>query len=84
MALGIALAIDEGFPMAKHVAILLLLGFVAYGLSIYCYTYAQRTIGAALSFLLLGERLTNTPLPRGHRRNGHRLLAGRQKQPLIF
>ena len=58
MALGIALAIDEGFPMARHVVILLLLGFVAYGLSIYCYTYAQRTIGAALSFLLLGEPLT--------------------------
>lgn len=27
-------------------------------LSIYCYIYAQRTIGAALSFLLLGEPLT--------------------------
>ncbi len=66
-------ALGEGFPLAKHIAILLLLGFVAYGLSIYCYTYAQRTIGAArtstyyalapfigaaLSFLLLGERLT--------------------------
>ena len=48
----------RGFPLAKHIAILLLLGFVAYGLSIYCYTYAQRTIGAALSFLLLGETLT--------------------------
>jgi hypothetical protein len=35
VALGIALAIDEGFPMAKHIVILLLLGFVAYGLSIY-------------------------------------------------
>ena len=73
MALGIALALGEGFPLAKHIAILLLLGFVAYGLSIYCYTYAQRTIGAArtstyyalapfigaaLSFLLLGEPLT--------------------------
>ena len=57
-ALCIALAIGEGFPLAKHIAILLLLGFVAYGLSIYCYTYAQRTIGAALSFLLLGEPLT--------------------------
>ena len=71
--LCIALAIGEGFPLAKHIAILLLLGFVAYGLSIYCYTYAQRTIGsartstyyalapfigAALSFLLLGEPLT--------------------------
>lgn len=67
------MALGEGFPLAKHIAILLLLGFVAYGLSIYCYTYAQRTIGAArtrtyyalapfigaaLSFLLLGERLT--------------------------
>ena len=66
------MALGEGFPLAKHIAILLLLGFVAYGLSIYCYTYAQRTIGAArtstyyalapfigaaLSFLLLGERL---------------------------
>ena len=67
------MALGEGFPLAKHIAILLLLGFVAYGLSIYCYTYAQRTIGAArtrtyyalapfigaaLSFLLLGEWLT--------------------------
>ncbi len=52
------MALGEGFPLAKHIAILLLLGFVAYGLSIYCYTYAQRTIGAALSFLLLGELLT--------------------------
>jgi drug/metabolite transporter (DMT)-like permease len=66
-------ALGEGFPLAKHIVILLLLGFVAYGLSIYCYTYAQRTIGAArtstyyalapfigaaLSFLLLGEPLT--------------------------
>lgn len=72
-ALGIALAIGECFPAGKHIAILLLLGFVAYGLSIYCYTYAQRIIGAArtstyyalapfigavLSFLLLGEPLT--------------------------
>ena len=66
-------ALGEGFPLTKHIVILLLLGFVAYGLSIYCYTYAQRTIGAArtstyyalapfigaaLSFLLLGEPLT--------------------------
>ena len=49
----------------------MLLGFVAYGLSIYYYTYAQRVIGAArtsayyaiapfigvvLSMLILGER----------------------------
>lgn len=54
-------------------AIILLLGYVAYGLSIYCYTYAQRTIGAAktstyyalapfigalLSILMLGEPVT--------------------------
>ncbi len=72
-ALGIALAIGEGFPAWRHFAILLLLGFVAYGLSIYCYTYAQRSIGAArtstyyalapfigaaLSFPLLGEQPT--------------------------
>lgn len=52
--------------------VLLLLGFVAYGLSIYFYTYAQRTIGAArtgtyyalapfigalLSVLFLGEEI---------------------------
>ena len=41
------MALGESFPLAKHIAILLLLGFVAYGLSIYCYTYAQRTIGTA-------------------------------------
>ena len=55
-------------------AIILLLGYVAYGLSIYCYTYAQRTIGAAktstyyalapfigalLSILMLGEPVTS-------------------------
>lgn len=72
-ALGIALAIGECFPAGKLIAILLLLGFVAYGLSIYCDTYAQRIIGAActstyyalapfigaaLSLLLLGETLT--------------------------
>ena len=68
------MALGEGFPLTKHIVILLLLGFVAYGLSIYCYTYAQRTIGAArtstyyalapfigaaLSFVLLGEPLTS-------------------------
>ena len=68
------MALGEGFPLTKHIVILLLLGFVAYGLSIYCYTYAQRTIGAArtstyyalapfigaaLSFQLLGEPLTS-------------------------
>lgn len=56
-------------------AVILLLGYVAYGLSIYCYTYAQRTIGAAktstyyalapfigalLSILIIGEPITLT------------------------
>jgi drug/metabolite transporter (DMT)-like permease len=51
----------------------MLLGFVAYGMSIFFYTYAQRTIGAAktstfyavapfigmlLSFIILREKLT--------------------------
>ena len=96
-ALCIALAIGEGFPLAKHIAILLLLGFVSYGLSIYCYTYAQRTIGtartstyyalapfigAALSFPA-ARRAADSPLPHRHRRDGRRLLAGRQKRLLI-
>lgn len=46
-ALSIALSLGEAFPMWKHLAILLLLGFVAYGLSIFFYTHAQRGIGAA-------------------------------------
>ncbi len=72
-ALAIALAIGESLPSWRHLAVILLLGYVAYGLSIYCYTYAQRTIGAArtstyyalapfigalLSILLLGEPVT--------------------------
>ena len=46
-ALAIAFAISEHLPQWQHIAIILLLGYVAYGLSIYFYTYAQRTIGAA-------------------------------------
>ncbi len=72
-ALCIALAVKEPFPSAAYIGILLLLGFVAYGLSIYFYTYSQRTIGAArtstyyafapfigafLSFVFLKEHLT--------------------------
>lgn len=72
-ALAIAFAVGEHLPDWQHLAIILLLGYVAYGLSIYCYTYAQRTIGAAktstyyalapfigalLSILLLGEPIT--------------------------
>ncbi len=72
-ALSIALAIGEHLPQWQHLAIILLLGYVAYGLSIYFYTYAQRTIGAAktstyyalapfigalLSIVMLGEPVT--------------------------
>lgn len=72
-ALLIALCVGDDFPSFRHIAIILLLGFVAYGLSIYFYTYAQRTIGAAktstyyalapfigalLSILMLGEPVT--------------------------
>lgn len=72
-ALLIALCVSDDFPSFRHIAIILLLGYVAYGLSIYFYTYAQRTIGAAktstyyalapfigalLSILMLGEPVT--------------------------
>ncbi len=72
-ALAIAFAVGEQLPNWQHIAIILLLGYVAYGLSIYCYTYAQRTIGAAktstyyalapfigalLSIVMLGEPVT--------------------------
>lgn len=72
-ALAIAFAVGEHLPDWQNLAVILLLGYVAYGLSIYCYTYAQRTIGAAktstyyalapfigalLSIFLLGEPLT--------------------------
>ena len=43
----IALAVRERFPALAHMALILLLGFVAYGLSIYFYVYAQRDLGAA-------------------------------------
>ena len=72
-ALIIALVIGEAIPSLWLVAGTCLLGFVSYGLSIYVYTYAQRTIGAAktstyysiapfigalLSIVFLGESLT--------------------------
>ncbi len=69
-ALCIALSLGEAFPMWRQLVILMLLGFVAYGLSIFFYTHAQRGIGAAktstyyalapfigafLSVIILGE-----------------------------
>ena len=70
-ALVVALVIGERLVGAGWLLATMLLGFVAYGLSIYYYTYAQRVIGAArtsayyaiapfigvvLSMLILGER----------------------------
>ncbi len=43
----IGLVIGESLPMWSDILKILLLGFVAYGLSIYFYVYAQRDMGAA-------------------------------------
>ena len=71
----IALVIGEKLPNMKYILPVLLLGFVAYGLSIFTYIRAQKTLGAAktsayyavapfigsfLSFVLLKEPLTAT------------------------
>ena len=69
----IALAVGEKLPDIHYIFPVLLLGFVAYGLSIFTYIRAQKTLGAAktsayyaiapfigafLSFVLLKEELT--------------------------
>ena len=46
-ALLVAMLTGESFPAWGYVPFALLLGFVAYGLSIYFYVYAQRYLGAA-------------------------------------
>lgn len=46
-SLVIAFAIGERLPQFRYILCALLLGFVAYGLSIFFYIYAQRTLGAA-------------------------------------
>ena len=46
-SLLIAFAVGEKVPGMKYILSALLLGFVAYGLSIFFYIYAQRTLGAA-------------------------------------
>ena len=46
-SLGIALAVGEFSFALPHAFLALFLGFVAYGLSIYFYIYAQRYLGAA-------------------------------------
>ena len=72
-ALAIALIKGETVPAVEHVAAALLLGFVAYGLSIFLYVRAQNLLGAAktsayyavapfvgafLSFVILREELS--------------------------
>ena len=69
----IALMIGETLPEPYYAFLVMLLGFVSYGLSIFLYIRAQRSLGAAktsayyavapfvgafLSFVLIGEKLT--------------------------
>lgn len=71
----VALILGERIPEIKYIIIALLLGFVAYGLSIFMYIRAQRDLGAAktsayyavapfvgtfLAFIVNGEKLTLT------------------------
>lgn len=48
-SLVIALVIGEPLPEGALIPAILLLGFVAYGLSIFFYVYAQRKLGAAMT-----------------------------------
>lgn len=74
-SLLVALTVGESFPDIIYILFALLLGFVAYGLSIFTYIRAQKTLGAAktsayyatapfigafLSFILLHEYLNFT------------------------
>lgn len=73
----VAVAVGEKMPAPGYIVLAMLLGFVAYGLSIFLYVRAQRDLGAAktsayyavapfigtfLSFLILGEKLTGAYL----------------------
>jgi len=70
---AIACVIGEKLPSVQYILLAMLLGFIAYGLSIFTYIKAQRDlgaaktsayyaiapfIGAALAFVLLGDELT--------------------------
>jgi len=46
-SLVIALAAGENIPVFKYIVAAMLLGFIAYGFSIFFYVYAQRELGAA-------------------------------------
>lgn len=74
-SLAIALMVGEQFPGLNQILLILLVGFVAYGLSIFTYVRAQRVLGAAktsayyavapfigvaLSILFLNEQVTGT------------------------
>lgn len=74
----IALIIGERLPQIQYVLYAMILGFVAYGLSIFMYIRAQRGLGAAktsayyavapfvgafLAFVINGEKLTATYFP---------------------
>lgn len=76
-SLAIALLKREAMPGLGYIILAMLLGFVAYGLSIFLYVRAQSALGAAktsayyavapfigvfLSFVFLGERLTGVYL----------------------
>lgn len=77
-ALVVAMLMKAPLPVLSYAALALLLGFVAYGLSIFLYIRAQRDLGAAktsayyaaapfvgalLSFIVLGEGLSPLYLP---------------------
>ena len=72
-SLLIVLIKGEQMPALRHIVLALILGYVAYGLSIFLYVRAQRVLGAAktsayyavapfiaafLSFIILDEKLT--------------------------
>lgn len=76
-SLIVALFLGEKIPVISYILLVLLLGFVAYGLSIFTYIRAQKTLGAAktsayyaiapfvgafLSFVLLKEHLSTSYL----------------------
>lgn len=46
-SLIVALIVGEQLPSVTRLMLVLILGFVAYGLSVYFYVYAQRSLGAA-------------------------------------
>jgi len=46
-SLLIAFTIGENLPQSKYLMLALVLGFAAYGLSVFFYVYAQRDLGAA-------------------------------------